>query len=134
MVPRLVDCGYLTVRLIPGCQARVLADDVDRLVAQHARPASARDWGTIRPVEHIEQSHHATAKLPVELDSLSTTAVNGRGPPSIPCAELSIHGLKSWGRNFVWHFLDDYPCRLSSPRFSTLGSGSSAGSHGSGGR
>jgi len=43
VIRRLVDCGYLTVRLIPGCQARVLADDIDRLVAQHSRPASARD-------------------------------------------------------------------------------------------
>jgi hypothetical protein len=31
------------VRLISGCQARVLADDVDCLLAQHTRPATARD-------------------------------------------------------------------------------------------
>ena len=42
VVRRLVDCGYLTVRLISGCQARVLAADVDRLVAKHTRPTSSK--------------------------------------------------------------------------------------------
>jgi hypothetical protein len=42
-IRRLDDCGDLTVRLIPGCQARVLANEVNRLVAQHSRPESARD-------------------------------------------------------------------------------------------
>jgi len=42
VIRRLVDCGDLTARRIPGCQARVLTD-VDRSVTQHARPASARD-------------------------------------------------------------------------------------------
>src|SRR5208337_2254322 len=31
--------------------------------------------------------------------SLSTIAVNPRGPPPLPRAELGIHGLRSWGRN-----------------------------------
>ena len=39
----LDDCGDLTVPLIPGCQARVLANEVNRLVAQHSRPENARD-------------------------------------------------------------------------------------------
>ncbi len=30
-IPRLIDCGDLTLRLIPGCQARFLADELDRL-------------------------------------------------------------------------------------------------------
>jgi hypothetical protein len=46
VVRRRVDCGYLTMRLIPGCQARVLADDVDRLVAQHARTARNAEVGS----------------------------------------------------------------------------------------
>ncbi|HMF38825.1 MAG TPA: hypothetical protein VKF17_19475 [Isosphaeraceae bacterium] len=32
--------------------------------------------------------------------SLSTTSVNRRVPPSMPRAELGIHGLKSWGRDW----------------------------------
>jgi hypothetical protein len=97
-VRRLVDCGYLTVRLISGCQARVLADDVDCLLAQHTRPATARDRGNIPSVEHIGQSHHATAKLPAELVRLSTTLVNRRGPPSLPRSDLGPIGPTSWGR------------------------------------
>ncbi len=42
-IRRLDDCGGLTVPLIPGCQARVLANEVNRLVAQHSRPENARD-------------------------------------------------------------------------------------------
>jgi hypothetical protein len=42
-IRRLVACGDLTVRLIPGCQARGLANEVNRLVAQNGRPESARD-------------------------------------------------------------------------------------------
>ena len=41
-IRRLDDCGVLTVRLIPRCQAQALANEVNRLVAQHSRPASAR--------------------------------------------------------------------------------------------
>ncbi len=67
VIRRLVDCGDLTVRRIPGCQARVLTDDVDRSVAQHARPASASDWANIPPVLHIEKSNHAIAYLPTEI-------------------------------------------------------------------
>src|SRR5271157_4384430 len=32
--------------------------------------------------------------------SLSTTSVDRRGPPSMPRAELDIHGLRSWGRKW----------------------------------
>jgi len=41
-IRRLDDYGDLTVRLIPGCQARVLAKEVNRLVAQHSRAESAK--------------------------------------------------------------------------------------------
>jgi hypothetical protein len=43
VIRRLVACASLTVRRIPGFQTRVITDDVDRLAAQHARLASARD-------------------------------------------------------------------------------------------
>jgi hypothetical protein len=45
---------------------RVLTD-VDRLVVQHTRPASARVQADIPPVFHIEESHDAPAKLPAEV-------------------------------------------------------------------
>ena len=65
-IRRLDDCGVLTVRLIPRCQAQALANEVNRLVAQHSRPASARGQANLPLLEHVQESHDATAKLPAE--------------------------------------------------------------------
>jgi len=65
------------------------------------RETLAQKSGRGHPLSGTKETWVAPFAPRLTLHALSTTSVNRQGPPSMPRAELSINGLKSWGRDWL---------------------------------
>src|SRR5208282_6091434 len=83
VIPDCVANPCATVRT--GCLSKGLANQVAINGPPLRGPGSPGDWGSTPagPPNRL-------------LETLSTIAVNRRGPPPLPGAELGVHGLNRW--------------------------------------